>query len=265
MYLERLSVFSDTNPYYRSKTFNKGLNTDLDIPNCTQFAVCRSYEACEVDKPFVMFRNRSAGSYPNAKNFFEDSILPKGYDLKEGSIAVFDGNFGHVAFVEQVIDKNHAIISQSQYSSNKSRRDYMYFEKREVELTVGKATLSGIGKLIGFVYLPIKEIRVSRDVKKEQILIKEEMVNVRIEPEGDVFAKGLYCPMGLFDVLDSKEVNGYVWYELEPNHWVREGGWSEYYPKEDYNEELMKENETLKELNRILTEKIDRIEKIIEE
>lgn len=259
MFLERLNIFSDSNPYYRSKTFNKGLNTDLDMPNCTQYVVCRTYEACEVDKPFVMFNGRQPGSYPNAKNFFSETILPKGYDIREGSIAVFDGNFGHVAFVEKVIDQNHAVITQSQYSSNKARRDYMYWEKREAELSVGKATISGVGKLIGFVYLPIREIRVTeRNASVDQISVKEQYLNVRVAPEGELYDRGCYLPMGLYNVIQTKEVNGWTWFEIATDRWVRDGEWLEYFKKQDINEDLLREN-------KILKDKIARIEEIIKE
>lgn len=252
MFLPRLNVFADTNPYYKSKTFNKGLGTDLDIPNCTQYCVSRSYEASETDKPYLMFKDRGAGSYPNAKNWYDDSILPKGKDLKEGAIGVCDGNFGHVFFVEEVIDSTHAVISQSQYSSNKTRRDYMYWEKRTVELVIGKSPMGGIGALIGYVYPPIKDIRVKRDSTKHQIEIIESMVNVRVSPNGNIFCKGLYAPKGIFNVSNEEIVEGYKWFELEPNHWVREGEWLKEYDiaDDDYYKNLywqqVEENKLLK-------------------
>jgi hypothetical protein len=252
MWLPRLNLFSDNNPYYKNKDFNKGLGTDLDMPNCTQYAVCRNYEASEADKPYIMFKNRSAGSYPNAKNFFDDWILAKGYDLKEGAMGVCDGNFGHVFYVEEKIDDTHAIISQSQYDSNKSLRNYKYWEKREVELVVGKSPMSGIGALIGYCYPPIRDIRVKRDNTKHQIEITESMVNVRTSPNGDVFCKGLYCPKGIFNVSNVQIVEGYKWFELEPNHFVREGEWLKEYDiaDDDYYKNLywkeVEENKKLK-------------------
>ena len=252
MWMPRLNVFADDNKYYKTKTFNKGLGTDNDIPNCTQYAVSRTYEAGEVDQPYIMFNGRSAGGYPPAKKFFSETILPKGNDLKEGAIAVFDGNNGHVAFVEEVIDSTHAVISQSQYSSNKTRRDYMYWEKRTVKLVVGQTSMSGIGPLIGFVYIPYKDIRVKRDTAKHQIEITESMVNVRKTPNGDVFCKGLYCPKGIFNVSDVQIADGYKWFCLEENHWVREGEWLKEYDitNEDYYKDLywkeVEENKKLK-------------------
>jgi len=263
MYLPRLNLFANDNKYYKNKTFNRGLGTDLDMPNCTQYAVCRTYEASEVNEPYVMFKGRVAGSYPNAKNFYDEWILAKGKELKEGAIGVCTGTYGHVFFVEQKIDDTHAIISQSQYSSNKSRRDYMYWEKREVELVVGKATMKGIGALIGFCYPPINDIRVKKDNTKHQIEIIEDMVNVRKAPNGEIYCKGLYAPKGIFNVSKELFVDGHKWFELEENHWVREGEWlknydvanEEYYKNLYWN--LVDENKTLKN-------KLEEIKKIAE-
>ena len=258
MWMPRLAVFSDSNPYYKSSTFNHGIGTTNDLPNCTQYCVSRTYEIGECDKPFIMFKDRGAGGYPPAKKFFSDTILPKGYDLKEGCIAVFDGTNGHVAMVEEVIDDTHAVISQSQYDSNKSLRNYKYWEKRTVSLEIGKSSMSGIGPLIGYVYVPYKDIRTDRDSSKHQIEITESMVNVRISPNGDVFCKGLYCPKGIFNVSSVEIVDGYKWFELEGNHWVREGYWcvehdisSDDYYKDLYWKEVEKNKEYEKRFEKI--------------
>lgn len=241
----------ETSPYYQSASFNKAKGTITDLPNCTCFCQCRSYEALELASAIPMFSGYSTGGYPNAKNWYDKTTFPKGKELKTGSIAVFDGNFGHVAFVEQRIDSNHAIISQSQYDDNKSLRNYKYYESRECELTIGKATLSGVGKLIGFIYLPINDIRTERDATRDQLQIVEDMVNVRIAPNGDLFQKGCYIPTGIYNALESRKVDGYYWYKVEDNHWVREGEWLKFYPGIE-EDTLIKENRELKEQNEAL-------------
>ena len=249
MFLQRLSVSGiDESAYYQSSTFNKAKGTINDLPNCTCYCMCRTYEVLGVDKALAIFTGCSAGGYPNAKYWYDRTTLPKGKELKEGSIAVFNGNSGHVAFVEKKIDGTHAIISQSQYDSNKSLRNYKYWEKRQVELVVGKATMAGIGALIGFIYLPIQDIRTDRNSKKEQILITEDMVNVRIKPDGQPYQTGCYIPEGIYDVGSQKNTGGdYTWYMVEDNHWVREGEWLRYFSKEATESELEKENKELKE------------------
>ena len=247
MYLERLSKNGmESSPYYQSQTFNKAKGTITDLPNCTCFCQCRAYESTEAGEPFGMFYGYSIGGYPNAKNWYEKTTLPKGTELKTGSIAVFSGEFGHVLYVEQRIDSTHALISQSQYDADKSLRNYKYYESKVVELVVGKATLSGIGKLIGFIYLPINDIRTSRNTFTDQIEITEEMVNVRIEPNGDLFQKGCYIPTGIYNALDKRNDGTYDWYKVEGNHWVREGNWLKFYPGVE-EDTLEKENAELKE------------------
>lgn len=257
MWLSRLSIFSEDNPYYNPYGEFNIYTDDIRMPNCTAYAYLRMQEEMELEHRDA-YLIKSDGGFGHAKTWFNTTPLAKGYELKEGAIAVFDGNCGHVAVVEQKIDDTHAIISQSQYDANKSLRNYKYWEKREIELVVGKATLSGIGALIGYIYPPINDIRVSRNMN-EQIEITDSMVNVRIAPEAEVFSKGLYCPMGVFNVRSKEEVNGYTWYELEPNHWVREGDWLTYYPAQNANDDLVKENEVLKAENKALKERLTEI------
>lgn len=271
MYLERLSASGiDTSPYYiPNGQFNTASPTsDVQMPNCTCYCYSRAFESTEAAKPYPIARTTLG--YGNAKTWYDKSPLPKGSVLKTGSIAVFSGTAGHVAYCERVIDSNHALISQSQYDSNKSLRNYKYWEKREVELTVGKATLSGVGKLIGFIYLPINDIRVGRNTDKDQIQITEDMVNVRIEPNGDLFQKGCYIPRGIYNVLESRKVGEYNWYCVEANHWVREGEWLKFYPRVNPESELAKENEELKKLNEqlgnelaVAYKQLDEIRKIV--
>ena len=248
MYLERLSSSGiDTSPYYKpnGKFNTSSSNSDTQMPNCTMYAYCRSFESTDATNPYPIAR--STLGFGNAKTWYSLSPLKKGNVLKTGSIAVFDGIYGHVAYIERKIDDNHALISESQYDSNKSLRNYKYWQTRTVELTIGKATLSGVGNLLGFLYLDIDDIRVSRDYNKEQIEILEDKVNVRGTANGSIVRKGCYAPMGIYNILNKLEVDGYTWYELDKANWIRQGEWLTYYPIED-NEitKLKKENELLK-------------------
>lgn len=235
----------EDSPYFvRDGKYNH-YSSDNQLPNCTTYCMLRTYEATEAKEPYPVAQNNLG--FPPAKQWYSKSPLAKGNELKVGAIACFDGTSGHVAYVERVIDKTHALISQSQYCSDKTVRDYRYFETREVELVVGKATLSGVGKLQGFIYTPIDDIRTKRNSDKEQIEIIQPYVNVRTAPEGYVFREGNYCPMGIYNVKSKKEYNGYMWYQLEQDHWVREGEWLNYYELSDIAN-LKKENEELRRL-----------------
>ena len=242
MYLERLNIFADTNPYYQYGGQFYNCSYDYMLPNCTEYCLLRIFEATEASEPYQLFNGRSPLGYPVAKDWKKDTLLPKGDKLKDGCVAVFDGNYGHVCFVERKIDETHAIITESQYDSNKDLRNYKYWQKRTVELKVGKATLSGVGELLGFIYPSIKDIRTERK-NKPQIEITEEFVNVRTSANGSIKVDGCYCPMGIYDVLNQKEVDGWIWYKIDSKSWVREGDWLKYYPAED---SLKTENEQLK-------------------
>lgn len=243
MYLERLNAPSLESNYYKPfGDFNTSPpNDENQMPNCTMYCYCRAFESCRATEPFPIARNRLG--FNHAKQWYGLSPLPKGSEIRTGSIACFDGNYGHVAFVERRVDNTHALISESQYDDNKSLRNYKFWQKRIVELQVGKATLSGIGALQGFIYLPINDFR-TKYTGKNQIEIIEDFVNVRISPEGRVSLNGCYCPKGIFNVLDKAFVNGFQWFKIDDNSWIREGDWLiSYFNDAD---EFRRENEELK-------------------
>ena len=233
MWLRRINVFDyNNNPYYKPLgTFNiYSAYNSIQMPNCTQYCFLRMHEASEQTERQSKWI-RASGGFGNAKTWYDTTTLPKGKELREGAIAVFDGNCGHVFYVEHKLDDTHADLStESNFNENKSLRDWHFFNVRKnVELVVGKATLAGVGKLIGYIYIPIKDIRVQRDITKHQVEITEEMVNVRVKPNGEVFCKGLYAPTGIYNIKSVEIVDNYKWYELEKNHWVREGDWTKEY------------------------------------
>lgn len=243
MFLERLSSngLSDSPYFIPNGKFNTApSDSDIQMPNCTMYAFCRSYEASDAVTRYDIVRK--GGGFGNANTWFKSSPLPKGSKLRVGSIACFDGEYGHVAFVERVIDDTHALISESQYSPDKSLRDYHYFQTRIVELKVGESTLSGVGPLQGFIYLDIDDKRTQID-GGEQIEILEDYVNVRATPNGNIARKGCYAPMGVYNILSRRQIDGYMWYELDKNNWVREGSWLKY-----YSSDLMEDLKKIKEI-----------------
>ena len=261
MYLERLSVKGiESSKYYQSKKFNHGLGKDEDLPNCVQYVVSRAYESCEVDEPFIMFRGRSAGGYPDAGNFYKDSILPKGQQPRIG-IACFDN---HVAFIERVNEDGTCLITDSRYDPNKSLRNDRYWRKLDlIRLAVGqRPNISGVGKYQGCLYIPINDIRVIRDNSKDQISINEDMVNVRVKPNDELTCLGCYAPMGLYNVLEVTE-DLYKWFRIDKDCWVREGDWINYY-SEDEIKRLTEENKNLKKENEILKGRLKDIHELSE-
>ena len=247
MYLERLSSYGiEQSPFF------KRWGNSNDMPNCTRYAYDRAQESCNDPNLYIA---RATSGFGEAKNWWEQTTYPKGSEIRDGSIAVFDGQCGHVMYVERAIDKTHGLCSQSQWSDDKTDRGKKYWEKEVFELIVGQATLEGIGVLKGFIYCPINDIRTARGTN-EQIEIIEEMVNVRTSPEGSLTCPGCYCPMGIYNVLDSQELNGFKWFKLDSDCWVREGSWLKYYPAQtnDYADLYWKEVAINKELRSKLDE-----------
>lgn len=278
--MPRLSKFNEQNEYYvPSGKFNiYAAKDDINLPNCTMYCFLRAHEALSLVER-DRFLIRPAGGFGTAKQWFNQTSLPKGYELREGAIAVFDGNSGHVAFVEKKINNNHGTISESDYTSNKSVRDWHYWNLREnVELTVGKATISGVGKLIGYIYLPVDDIRVARDITKLQVNIKEDKVNVRIDPSlsAPLFDQGCYIAPGIYNVIGTREADGYTWVKVEHDHWIACGNWAEIYevpttpdpePTDNTSElknqikELKAENKELTATNKSLSSEVESVKK----
>lgn len=234
--LQKAGVVAPYNKYYDpTGKFNIYTGTTR-MPNCTAYAYLRMEEAMRLE-----LRNacliKSSGGFGNAKTWYDTTPLAKGKIIKEGAVAVFDGNCGHVCMVEKVISSTRAIISESQYDDNKSRRDYKYWQAREVDLIVGKSTISGIGPLIGFIYPPVKDVRVNRDTTKNQIQVNDSYINVRTSP-GLSAAKydGCFCPDGTYNVLDKSDADGYTWYNIDSDCWIAGVSGVEYLPKEDVSE-----------------------------
>ena len=84
------------------------------------------------------------------------------------------------------------------------------------------------------------------------IEIIDDYVNVRASPRGAVLIKGCYCPRGYYKVLERDFVDGYYWYKIDENSWVREGEWLR----------VMDEITLLKEENEMLKGRLKEIERL---
>lgn len=90
------------------------------------------------------------------------------------------------------------------------------------------------GGYLPWITLPKEQIGnpVSRDNKKEQLEVIVSNLNARKEPNLSSEKLGI-IQMGIYDVLDSIEVDGYIWKKIE-NFWIAtQDGWVIYYPKEE--------------------------------
>jgi len=246
MFLVREKIFDyNNNKYYKpNSTFNvNAANASIAMPNCTMYCMLRGWEAMEATKRTTGIAIEGSTGFHNAKYWFTETGYPTGSEIRDGAIAVFDGNCGHVAFVERKIDSTHAVISESNYDANKNLRNWKFWRSREVELKVGKATLSGVGKLLGFIYLDVDDKRVCRDTSVDQVEITKTLVNVRQGAGLDkaYVCQGLYCPVGIYNVLSWKTCDGYTWAKLDNNCWVACGNsWSKIYEKDATSKKELK-------------------------
>lgn len=226
----------------------------IDMPNCTRYAHDRAKEECwDVNLEAA----RPSGGFGNAKHWYSTTSLPKGSEMRVGAIAVFDGEYGHVAVVERIIDSTHAIVSQSNYNANKKLRNWYFWERRQYELKIGKS-VGGTGGLLGFIYCPINDIRTVRDKTKDQVEVIAELVNVRKDhsTSADKYI-GRSCPLGLYNVKEWYKDDNYTWAKLDDDCWIACGDWTNIYKKEETVEEpkedkIAKVKEMLEECLKIL-------------
>lgn len=83
---------------------------------------------------------------------------------------------------------------------------------------------------------------VERDESMEQVEVLVEQLRVRKEPnlKGEVLG---YAKKAIYNVLDKKEADGYLWFKIAENQWIatsEKQGWTKHYPATNY-EKLYKE------------------------
>ena len=220
MFLERLDAPRLGTKYYH----NNG--NENDMPNCTKYCHDRAQESCE-NKELKLFTDRVPNGFPSADKWLDNSSFPTGSKPRVGSIASFstDGGKMHVCYIERVNEDGTCFISDSRYDPDKSLRNDRYFRTVDnVVLKVGQIPggIGGVGQLIGFQYLPINDIRVPRDESKTQLEITKTRVNCRSSYglDAPIVNEGCYVPLGIYNVLETHNSDGYIWCKVEDGHWV---------------------------------------------
>jgi len=219
MFLERLDAPELAKPYYLP---NGNIN---DMPNCTKYYVGRAHEAVE-DPTIILFKGRGAFGFPEADNMINDSLLETGEQIKLGAGAVFSSEGGtmHVIFIERVNPDGTCLISDSRFDADKTLRNKRFF--RTVDNVVLKINqtpggIEGVGNLIGFIYNKINDIRVERDPSRYQIEVIADRLQCRSSygKSAAVVNKGCYVPKGIYNIIETKEADGYLWCKVEEGHW----------------------------------------------
>ena len=201
-----------------------------DVPSEKQCTWYTFYRAIQVHgyAPCYQDRSKRSGSYNNGKTWldnYREPYVPHWFSLepditiKAGDIIVFDGNYGHVIFIERVDDQNHFFFS-----------DY----NRAAPLTFANGTwtrgqiLSGnplpTGKPLGLLRFEASAVYpVTRNEYVDQIEATDPTLRVRLEPSLD---GAYYCMIkkGFYNVLSitkaskadkAKEEGLECWYEIE--------------------------------------------------
>lgn len=219
------------------------------VYQCTWYSYFRCQESdVGLSAPCYWDRPTRTGSYTNAKEWLKNYREPwvvKGPDYKpqKYDIVVFDGNYGHVAFIEEVHD-NFAILSQYKNGDKKSFSNYQW--------QIGTAYT---GPLLG--YLHYDNIKpVPRDTSVNQVYVSNDRLRIRRQPSlsGDILG---YASIGYYNVLSTKDNDGYTWYKLDNDKYIANVE-TKYYPTkqqdivrviEDFVDNLTSEVNNLKDNN----------------
>ena len=85
---------------------------------------------------------------------------------------------------------------------------------------------------------------VVEDIYKHQIEVVVDSLRVRTSAstKGDVYCT---CPKGFFNVLESKEADGYVWVKIEDERWIatQEGSWTKDKPAQERKVDAVEAND----------------------
>lgn len=173
------------------------------VYQCTWYCFWRFYSVFKA-YPTYWDRETQTGSYTNAKDWlknFRDPVEVKGIDYTPvaGDIAVFDGNYGHVQFMET--DTMYSEYSNGDPNSFRNGK----FEKKS--------------NLLGFLHYPYTTIEpVKRNPSVNQIQTTDNSLRIRTLPSlsGEIVG---HVQIGFYNVLSQKENDGYIWYEIAKDRW----------------------------------------------
>lgn len=202
---------------YGEKPYN--WNVDSAVYQCTWYSYYRALEV-GLSAPCYWDRPTRTGSYTNAKewlkNFREPWVVKEvGYIPQANDIVVFDGNYGHVAFIEEV-HNNVAILSQYMSGKKDSFSNHQW--------TIGT---NYTGQLLGYLHYEGIE-PVDRNTNVNQVYVSDGSLRVRNQPSlsGEILG---YAKVGYYNVLTTKENDGYTWYRIGDDKYIANVK-TKYYP-----------------------------------
>ena len=190
------------------------------------------YRCGELGLPYPCYNNRAtrSGSYNDAKTWlanYREPWVVKGLDYTPVAhdIVVFDGQYGHVAFIEKVNGKT-ALLSQ--YMSG----DINSFSNKEWEIGT-----SYTGTLLG--YLHLEQVNtVPRNTSVNQVRVTEEGLRIRTEPNLSGPIAGHAEANGIYNVYSCSGADGYTWYEIADDRYIANAA-TEYLPAQDPEDDIL--------------------------
>ena len=219
MFLARLSEAGiKESPFYNDNALSAFNGTANAMPNCTAYAFARTAELSYPTnvRDNVLFARKGAD---NARMWYSTTLWDKGSVPKPGAIACWDGELGHVAIVEEVLDDGSVLVSQSNYGGT-------FFETKEYSCKVGEVT-EGVGLVFqGYIYNPyVKDLR--KDfIQSGQVDVVADRLRARKSPNGELY-DGLYCPIGTYDVISIVHEGEYDWAKIDDDVWIAmNNGWT---------------------------------------
>lgn len=232
---------------------------------CTWFVYWRFYQVFGLFPCYYKRSTREEG-YTTAKLWgdnYKDAIphwfsKEPNIEFKRGDIIVFDGNYGHVVFVEDVVDRDTCFISQYNLSNpNEFSNDYW------VRGGILKGHPYNTGSPLCLMRCEAV-VPVERNEMVDQVYVNEPTLRVRCQPNlnGEFYCN---CPTGFFDVLSQSEADGYKWYEIADGKYIADIGWDGidegvlFFKGKDDTELYVKQ---LVKTNKELKKRLDKIKEI---
>lgn len=247
-------VIRVTAPVYPQQPYAWGVQSE---GQCTWGAYYRCGEALG-SYPCWWDRETQSGSYTDAKYWLENyrdpwQVKDTNYTPVAGDIAVFDGNYGHVVFIEKMEGKVALI-------SDWNRVAPLTYASSQWNTNTG---LSGCGKLLGYLHYPYHGVEpVPRNTEENQIETTDLALRIRNKPnlQGDIIG---HVKIGYYNVLsttgatkaDKEQVEGLeCWYEIDKGLYCANIT-TLYLPKGDDSEIIKKLKEYIESMEHKIAEK----------
>lgn len=191
------------------------------------------------------------GAYTNAKEWLKHFRTPwevksVDYEPVAGDIAVFDGEYGHVQFME-----TDTMYSEYASGNPDSFRNGTFVKK---------------SNLLGFLHYPYNAVvPVERNTNVDQIQTTDTGLRIRTKPNLNAEIVG-QVQLGYYNVYDIKEADGYTWYKIEKDRWCADVSTIYLPADEDVLKELERIYKSMKasidEKDKIIKDRNERLEKI---